>query len=72
MKQIPFLLKLLMALSLVAAIGSSMIWFDRQSKLIKMAEQLEAESDLPKRIELAHGFLKNTAWLDKKVQKGLY
>jgi thiol-disulfide isomerase/thioredoxin/Tfp pilus assembly protein PilF len=71
-KKIPFLLKLLMALSLAAVIGSSMIWFDRQSKLIKMAEQLEAESDIPKRIELAQGFLKNTAWLDKNVQKGLY
>jgi thiol-disulfide isomerase/thioredoxin/Tfp pilus assembly protein PilF len=72
MKQIPFLLKLLMALSLAAVIGSSVIWFDRQSKLLKMAEQLEAQSDTGKRIELAKGFLKNTAWLDKNVQKGLY
>ncbi|MDO9027229.1 MAG: redoxin domain-containing protein [bacterium] len=72
MKQVPFLLKLMMGLSLVAAIGSSVIWFDRQSKLIKMSEQLEAEGDPAKRIELAKGFLKNTAWLDKNVQKGLY
>lgn len=72
MKQVPFLLKLMMGLSLVAAIGSSMIWFDRQSKLMKMSEQLEAEGDPGKRIELAKGFLKNTAWLDKNVQKGLY
>jgi Tfp pilus assembly protein PilF len=72
MKQVPFLLKLLMALSLAAVIGSSIIWFDRQSKLLKMAEQLEAQNDPGKRIELAQGFLKNTAWLDKNVQKGLY
>jgi len=72
MKQIPFLLKLLMALSLVAVIGSSLIWFDRQHKLIKMSEKLEAEGDPGKRIEMAKGFLKNTAWLDKNVQKGLY
>ncbi len=72
MKQVPFLLKLMMGLSLVAAIGSSMIWFDRQSKLMKMSEQLEAEGDPGKRIELAKGFLKNTSWLDKNVQKGLY
>ena len=43
MKQVPFLLKLMMGLSLVAAIGSSIIWFDRQHKLSKMSEQLEAE-----------------------------
>jgi len=49
MKQLPFLLKILMALSLAAVIGSSLIWFDRQNKLLKMAEQLEAESDIPKR-----------------------
>jgi thiol-disulfide isomerase/thioredoxin len=72
MKQVPFLLKLLMALSLAAVIGSSMIWFSRQSKLMKMSEQLEAEDDPVKRIELAKGFLKNTTWLDKNVQKGLY
>ncbi|MBI5805054.1 redoxin domain-containing protein [candidate division TA06 bacterium] len=72
MKKVPFLLKLMMALSLAAVIGSSMIWFDRQSKLIKMSEQLEAEGDPGKRIELAKGFLKNTTWLDKNVQKGLY
>jgi thiol-disulfide isomerase/thioredoxin/Tfp pilus assembly protein PilF len=71
-KNIPFMLKLLMALSLAAVIGSSVIWFDRQSKLLKMAEQLEAQSDPGKRIELAQGFLKNTTWLDKNVQKGLY
>ena len=72
MKQVPFLLKLMLGLSLAAAIGSSMIWFDRQSKLMKMSEQLEAEGDPAKLIELAKGFLKNTSWLDKNVQKGLY
>ncbi|MBI4727042.1 redoxin domain-containing protein [candidate division TA06 bacterium] len=72
MKQVPFLLKLLMAVSLVAAIGSSMIWFNRQHKLIKMSEQLEAENDLNKRTDLAQGFLANNSWLDKNVQKGLY
>jgi len=72
MKQVPFLLKLMMGLSLAAVIGSSLIWFDRQSKLIKMSEQLEAEGDPGKRIELAKGFLKNTAWLDQNVQKKLY
>lgn len=72
MKQVPFLLKLLLGLSLVAVIGSSMIWFDRQSKLLKMSGKLEAEGDPGKRIELAKGFLKDTSWLDRNVQKGLY
>lgn len=71
MKQVPFLLKLMLGLSLAAAIGSSMIWFDRQSKLMKISEKLEAEADPAQRIELARGFLKNTSWLDKNVQKGL-
>jgi thiol-disulfide isomerase/thioredoxin len=72
MKNVSLLMRVLIAVCLVAALAAMGLWFYRQDKLVKMSERIDNASDPQQKITLIKEMLDSDPGLDKAVKKALY